>query len=195
MGFFFVRLALLCTYEQRRVSPLMRRCFWRQKTKVAAKSDTKLPSQVNEKANVATRLKNILYIFQQGQTQTAGSTAANSRSIRCGHQKCCNPTLVTYGCHGHTWNLLSLQLPLLTVSSLRTIKISRTMMPAPFVFFYCFFALLWGQQGEGQLWKWLTLRGRVSHWHMAGIITKSLRPLGTIEPLIIATFSTSTTAS
>lgn len=140
-------------------------------------------------------LKNILYIFQQGQTLTAGSTAANSRSIRCGHQKCCNSTLVTYGCHGHTWSLLSLQLPLITVSSLRTIKISWTMMPAPFVFFYCFFALLWGQQGEGQLWKWLTLRGRVSHWHMAGIVTKSPRPLGTIEPLIIATFSTSTTAS
>lgn len=48
--------------------------------------------------------------------------------------------------------------------------------------FYCFFALLWGQQGERQQWKWLTLRDRMSHWHMAGIITKSLRPLGTIQP-------------
>lgn len=61
--------------------------------------------------------------------------------------------------------------------------------------FYCFFALLSGQQGQKQQWKWLTFWAQMSHWHMAGIITKFLKPLGTIQPFTIGTFSTPATAS
>lgn len=83
---------------------------------------------------------------------TAERTSASSGSIR---QKCPNSVPPM----GATVTRGPCSPSLITVSSQRTIKISGTVMQSAVCLFYCVFALLWGQQGEGQQWKWLTLRG------------------------------------